>query len=364
MARKKNADWLEAIAVATETHAAAYKSSGEPLVCASGISPSGSIHLGNLREAMTTHLVAEELRRRGNEVVHVHSWDDFDRFRKVPAGAPQWLEEYLGKPLCDVPDPGDAYPSWAARHMAEFQQACEQMGISARWTRQSEMYRKGAYRESVHAALRDRLAIFDILARYQTESRQQVPLEERRRTFWPYRVYCPVSGTDATTVLDYEAETRVLTYRSDADGETRTVCLHTDFNGKLVWKVDWPMRWAYERVDFEPGGEDHSSPGSSFTVGKDIVRTFDWQAPSYAGYGFVGLSGSTKMSSSAGQAPTPGFALKVMEPALLRWLYLRRPPMTKFTIHFGSDIWRQYDEWDAYRRNVTPHELATYLPVL
>ena len=137
-----------------------------------------------------------------------------------------------------------------------------------------------------------------------------------------------------------------------------------DFNGKLVWKVDWPMRWAYERVDFEPGGEDHSSPGSSFTVGKDIVRTFDWQAPSYAGYGFVGLSGSTKMSSSAGQAPTPGFALKVMEPALLRWLYLRRPPMTKFTIHFGSDIWRQYDEWDAYRRNVTPHELATYLPVL
>ena len=59
---------------------------GRPLVCASGISPSGPIHMGNLREVFTTHLVAEALRRQGCEVVHLHSWDDYDRFRKVPAG--------------------------------------------------------------------------------------------------------------------------------------------------------------------------------------------------------------------------------------------------------------------------------------
>jgi lysyl-tRNA synthetase class 1 len=33
--------------------------------------------------------------------------------------------------------------------------------------------------------------------------------------------------------------------------------------GKLVWKVDWPMRWAYEGVVFEASGADHSSPAPS-----------------------------------------------------------------------------------------------------
>ena len=47
--------------------------------------------MGNLREVFTTHLVAEALRRRGREVVHLHSWDDYDRFRKVPAGVDRVL---------------------------------------------------------------------------------------------------------------------------------------------------------------------------------------------------------------------------------------------------------------------------------
>ena len=75
-------------------------------MCASGISPSGPIHLGNLREVMTPHLVADEVRRRGIEVEHIISWDDFDRFRKVPNGCrastTSW-EEHIGKPLTDVP---------------------------------------------------------------------------------------------------------------------------------------------------------------------------------------------------------------------------------------------------------------------
>ncbi|MGV7591833.1 hypothetical protein PJI74_30085, partial [Mycobacterium kansasii] len=57
---------------------------GTPVKVASGISPSGPIHLGNLREVMVPHLVSDELRRRGLQVEHIISWDDFDRFRKVP----------------------------------------------------------------------------------------------------------------------------------------------------------------------------------------------------------------------------------------------------------------------------------------
>ncbi len=356
MARKKNADWLAAAAEAVEQHAAQRKSSDEGLVCASGISPSGAIHLGNLREVMTTHLVAEELIRRGHSVTHVHSWDDLDRLRKVPAGAPAWLEDHIGRALCDIPDPGGEFPSYGARYMHGFETSCAHLGIAARWVRQSEMYRGGAYRDACKTALSERGPIFDLLARYQTAKLHSAPVEERRAAFWPYKVYCPACGKDTTTNLDYQADTAMLSYRCTCDPTIRTTSLDDDPIGKLVWKVDWPMRWAHERVDFEPGGEDHATPGSSFTVGKDIVQRFDWTAPSFIPYGFVGMGGRTKMSSSAGGAATPAFALKFIEPALLRWLYLRRPPAKKFTIDFGVEIWRQYDEWDALAKRVAAEQ--------
>src|ERR1700755_3665949 len=78
---------------------------GKTIVCASGLSPSGPIHLGNLREVMTPHLVAQEIGRRGRECVHIISWDDYDRYRRVPAGIdPSWAE-HIGKPLTAVPPP-------------------------------------------------------------------------------------------------------------------------------------------------------------------------------------------------------------------------------------------------------------------
>ncbi len=86
------------------------RSPGKAIVCASGLSPSGPIHLGNLREVMTPHLVADEIRRRGHAVEHILSWDDYDRFRRVPGGIdPSWAE-HIGKPLTAVPaPPGSSY---------------------------------------------------------------------------------------------------------------------------------------------------------------------------------------------------------------------------------------------------------------
>src|ERR1700709_1152920 len=90
---------------------------GGPIVVASGISPSGPIHMGNLREVFTTHLVAEALRRRGADVVHLHSWDDYDRFRKVPAGVDASFDQYVGMPLAGIPDPDGRAGSYAEHFM-------------------------------------------------------------------------------------------------------------------------------------------------------------------------------------------------------------------------------------------------------
>ena len=111
------------------------------------------------------------------------------------------------------------------------------------------------------------------------------------------------------------------------------------------------MRWAFEHVDFEPAGMDHATPGSSFTVGHELVESvWDYPRPAWFGYGFVGFAGMQKMSSSAGGAPTAQDALRVLEPGILRWLYVRRQPKQTFDIDFGPEVVRLYDEWDALGR--------------
>jgi lysyl-tRNA synthetase class 1 len=113
------------------------------------------------------------------------------------------------------------------------------------------------------------------------------------------------------------------------------------------------MRWAYEGVDFESGGNDHSSPNSSFTVGGDLVRAvFDGHPPSYVPYSFVGTKGAAKMSSSAGGVPTPSDALDIMEPHIVRWLYGRRKPNQSITVAFDDQVSQLYDEWDALARRI------------
>jgi lysyl-tRNA synthetase class 1 len=112
------------------------------------------------------------------------------------------------------------------------------------------------------------------------------------------------------------------------------------------------MRWAYERVTFEPAGVDHSSPGSSFTVGGELVGLFGGEMPLHFGYSFVASSGAAKMSSSAGNAPTPADALEIFEAPLVRWLYARRRPEQAFKIAFDAEVGRVYDEWDALTRRV------------
>ena len=346
--------WIdEAADLALENHRH-NKPEGGPLVCASGASPSGPVHLGNLREVLTTHFVVEELRRRGHEVVHLHSWDDYDRFRKVPVGTPEEWSQYVGRPLSEVPDPSGEHASWADRYITQCEQALERLGVRMKSVRQSIEYPVNrAYTEQIHHCMVHRLEIFDVLARYQTEKLQTVSLEERRANYWPFRVYDPETRKDTTTTRGYDPSSRTVTYRCNESGLEKSFSLHDACPGKLVWKVDWPMRWHHEKVDFEPGGPDHSAPAGSYTVGKALSpMLFAWRPPAYIQYAFVGFGGMTKMSSSSGAVPTPEDGLRVMEPALLRWLYLRRKSTKSFEISFGTQMWRAYGEFDRLKDKI------------
>lgn len=405
-------DWVTRLA--HEVVAEAQQRGIDTIVCASGISPSGPVHLGNFREVITPHLVADEIKRRGIPCEHLLSWDDFDRFRRVPANQPgvdeSW-EQYIGMPLTSVPPPaGSAHASWADHYKAPLVEAMAALGIVVRQISQTEQYRAGAYREQILLAMRERVAIDAVLARYRTLETAEVARQratgrgkgkpgqpapsvepaltarldrqgagvaltdeqvqarteaergsgaasdddgsEGKARYYPYKPFCTVCGTDFTVVTAYDDDSSELTYRCTRCGHTEHVDLGSFDNGKLVWKVDWPMRWAHERVLFEPSGVDHQSPGSSFVVGKDLAPIFGWERPIGPMYAFVGIAGMAKMSSSRGGVPTPKDALEVMEPQLLRWLYARRRPNQSFDISFGPELQRLYDEWDSLGRKV------------
>ena len=364
-------DWVARAADDAVRHAG----EGNLVTVASGASPSGPIHLGNLREFITPHFVAEELRRRGVPVRHLHSWDDYDRFRKVPVGVPAEWAEHIGRPLTGVPDPWECHGSWSDHFKEPLQLALADLGVEMEEISQTQMYTSGAYRDRILLAVSRRDEIEKVLAQHRTKkvtagedaSAQEaadladsvanedaepsgVGVDDAIARF-PYRPYCRRCGRDTVTTTAYDETTTTLSYTCSSCGFEGTTDLSSDNDGKLVWKVDWPMRWAYESVNFEPAGRDHMTPGSSYTVGTELVSSiFDWRAPARVIYAFVGFAGMQKMSSSAGGVPTAADALRILEAPMLRWLYVRRAPTQAFDVDFGETVVRLYDEWDALGR--------------
>jgi lysyl-tRNA synthetase, class I len=350
--------WVEVIADdVVATAEARGKSADSQITVASGVSPSGPIHLGNFREIIVPHAVAEELAHRGRPVRHLHFWDDYDRFRRVPASVPESFEQYIGRPLSAVPDPqGDCHSSYAEHFISELVGALDALRIAPEQIRQSEAYARGMYADGTRKALGSASIIDEVLARHRTKRREDAPDSDDQQDQdlpLPLRLYCEVCGRDFTQAVVGD-EPGTIDYSCEACGHRGTVSSAGVLPGKLVWKVDWPMRWAHYGVDFEAGGVDHSSPGSSYDVGRELVeRVFGGAPPLYVGYSFVGIEGRSKLSGSHGDVPTPAMALRVLEPRILRWQYLRRRPQASFNVSFGSEVLRLYDEWDALGVRVT-----------
>ncbi len=320
-----------------------------PITVAAGITPSGVVHIGNFREVMTVDLVARALRDRGVEVRFLYSWDDFDVFRKVPADAPERerLERELGRSIADVPDPWGEHDSYASHHIAAFEASLAPLGIRPEFIRQSRAYRAGRYAEGIRTALTHAAIIRGILnaARERNGARSLLP-----DTWLPLSGFCSGCGHDDLEFA-YDGAWGVHT-RCNRCAHEADVDLRQGGGLKLPWRVDWPMRWGFERVCFEPGGKDHSSAGGSYDTAKDIVReVYGWVAPQYVGYDFVTLKGTAgKISSSKGGVITVADCLEVYEPEVLRWMFASYRPNTEFQISFDLDVIKLYEDYDRALR--------------
>jgi lysyl-tRNA synthetase class 1 len=79
-----------------------------------GLGASGFPHIGSLGDAARSYAVTLALREQGYHSELIAFCDDKDGLRKVPSGLPKSLEEYLGIPVSDIPDPFGCHESYGS----------------------------------------------------------------------------------------------------------------------------------------------------------------------------------------------------------------------------------------------------------
>ena len=312
---------------------------------ASGVSPSGFVHIGNFREIATPYLVAKELRRLGKNVRYILSFDEFDRFRKVPGNIVPSYEQYIGRAYTDIPSPFTENESYAEYMEKRFLGELEQMGVEVECIYQTKEYQSGRYNKYIKIAMDNRDRIFSIIDDFRTQD----STEEERRNYYPISIYCPECHTDSTTIHNYNEETGEVEYTCTC-GHKDTLNINNATNIKLQWKVDWPMRWMIENVTFETGGIDHSAANGSKAVSERVAREiYNFEPPMYIPYNFIGIKGGgAKMSSSTGNVLTITDLLQVYDPNIIWWFYARFDNMHAFDIALDTDVIRYYSEYDRW----------------
>jgi lysyl-tRNA synthetase class 1 len=284
----------------------------------------------------------------GKKARLLFSWDEFDRMRKVPKNVEaitEGFEKYIGTPYADVPNPfDDGSKTYAEYFEKEFETSIAAFNIELDYKHQAELYRSGKYTEYILLSLRKRGEIFDILDSFRTQD----AVDGEREAYYPVNIYCPECKRDTTTITSLSDDCTKAEYTCKC-GHSGDFDFTKDFNCKLAWKIDWPMRWLYEGVDFEPGGKDHASPNGSYQTSKVISKKiFGYTAPIFQGYEFIGIKGvAGKMSGSSGLNLTPGTLLKIYQPEVILWLYSKTEPLRAFDFCFDDGILRQYHEFDT-----------------
>jgi lysyl-tRNA synthetase class 1 len=329
-------------------------------VVASGITPSGTVHIGNFREVLTVDLVARALNSLHKKVHFIYSWDNFDTFRKVPKNLPdpEAFKPYLREAIARIPDPWGEEKSYAHGRIAAFEHELKRVGIAPHFIYQESEYGRGRYANEIRFALENKDKIRSILDKFRKE-----PLAEN---WLPTSIYCGKCHKDSIEKEEYRGDWNYY-YKCQHCHNEETVDIRKTANLKLAWRVDWPMRWHVEKVDFEPGGKDHSSDGGSHDTGKLIIdEIWNEKAPSYLQYDFVMIKGGAgKMSSSSGELYTLSQVLDVYEPTVVRWIFASQRPNHDFAIAFDEDVIKCYDEFDKSEQIAfSPPDMSDKWPLM
>ncbi|HZP55342.1 MAG TPA: lysine--tRNA ligase [Candidatus Saccharimonadales bacterium] len=287
------------------------------IIIESGVSPSGTYHVGTLREVLTCDAVLLALKQRGRQARHIHYVDDLDPLRKVPVNVPAEYEKYLGQPYCDIPAPKGSDQSYADFFLNDFLGAAQELHMDMDVIRSHKKYRAGDMTGAIEKALLNLDKIRQIIEAVSGRKLGEdwAPIQVSEEGYLKNRRFVSIDTSARTiTYLDADNHEQKISY---AHGEV-----------KLNWRVDWPARWWMLNVKVEPFGRDHATKGGSYDTGAAIAKDiFDSDPPYPVPYNFINLTGETKkMSKSTGNIIAISDLTKVLPPEVVRYFTLRYSP--------------------------------------
>ena len=309
-----------------------------PHVVVTGISTSGHIHVGNLREVLVGEAVANALKERGEEVRFVFHADTIDPLRKIAPGVPESFEEFMGRSLSRVPDPEGCHPSYAEHFLAPFEEALREMEMDVEVLRSHDLYESGVYTDVTREAIEHTGELREIL--------QEVTGRRMPEHWSPYLPRDTSGRLTGHRVLEHVPEEHRVVYE-DEDG-FEAAADYSKGEGKLGWRVELAARWKALGVSFEPFGKDHTSRGGSTDTADRMAReVFRYPVPGRYEYEWIGIKGRGDMSSSRGIVVLPKDLLEIMPPDALRRMVLGRDPSRRADLELESGFPRFMDEYRA-----------------
>ena len=309
-----------------------------PHVVVSGISPSGNIHTGNLREVLVAEAVARALKDLGHETRFIFHADTIDPLRKIAPGIPQDYERFIGHSLARVPDPEGCHASYAEHFLAPFEEALREMEVDVEVLRSHELYEAGVYARVTGESLERTQDLRRIL--------QEVSGREMPESWSPYQPRAASGDLTGNRVVGHQPEESAVTF-FDREG-SEDVADYAEGEGKLGWRVELAARWKALGVTFEPFGKDHTSRGGSTDTADRMAReVFGYPVPGRYEYEWISIKGRGAMSSSKGIVLLPKDLLRIMPPDALRRMMLGRDPARALDLDLEGGFPQFMDEYRA-----------------
>jgi lysyl-tRNA synthetase class 1 len=321
-------------------------------VVATGITPSGAIHVGNLREIIIGDAVHSALLDMSGDAKLIYVADTFDPLRRRYPFLPADYEEYVGKVLSEIPDPDGCHSSYADHFLMPFLDSLAILDINIEVFRADKMYKSGMYVDVIKEAFlrRDDLAkiIEDVSGRVVTDD------------WMPFNPLCEACGRiTSATVSGYDLDKEVVYYECDC-GNKGVASFKGD--GKLPWRVDWAARWKILGVTIEPFGKDHAAPGGSYDSGKRIApEIFQYAAPYPIPFEHIHLKVSggegmkakiTTMSSSKGTNIPVHEIVEAVPPEILKHVIARVRPDKHIEFNPSLPLLNLIDEYERERGGI------------
>lgn len=286
-----------------------------------GYGPSGLPHIGTFGEVLRTTMVMNAFKRLSDRKCKLIAFsDDMDGFRKVPDNVPNkaMLEQNLGKPLTDVPDPFEKYESFAVHNNAMLCRFLDSFGFEYDFKSSTELYKSGYFNSSLLLVLK----YYDEIMKIMLPSLR----EERQQTYSPFLPISKINGVVLQVpIMEYDLEKATIKYEDPAIHE---VVESSILNGecKLQWKVDWGMRWTAFGIDYEMSGKDLID---SVKLSSEICKTIGGQPPINLTYELFLDNEGKKISKSKGNGLSIDEWLKYAPQESLSYYMYQSPKRAK-----------------------------------